>query len=258
MGSGGTRTGPRVSPQPTDGVAFVLVSPSPLAPMDLFTHPTRYVRRSGRSIVVLLAILALTPGLGTLLSASTNRGMASVWSLGPTSVQAQTPVSARPGADARARTEASTSSEAPPTVIFLVRHAERAEDGTSDPPISEVGQDRARLLARMLRDVDLTHVHTTDFRRTRATGDPTAEAAGVEMALYDPDDLEGFADRLRATPGRHLVLGHSNTTPQLVEALGGDPHGDIDELEYDRLYVMTLTPDGPSTVLIRFGTDLGR
>lgn len=202
--------------------------------------------------MVLLAVLALTPGADILLPTSATRGLA------PALLEAQVPAAGRAGAEARPRTDASARAEAAPTVVFLVRHAERAEDGTSDPPISEVGQDRARLLAQMLRDVHLTHAHTTDFRRTRATGDPTAEAAGLEMALYDPDDLDGFADRLRATPGRHLVLGHSNTTPQLVEALGGDPHGDIDEFEYDRLYMMTLTPGEPSTVLIRFGTDLGR
>lgn len=140
-----------------------------------------------------------------------------------------------------------------PTVVFLVRHAERAEDGTSDPPISESGRDRALLLSEVLRDAELTQIHTTDFRRTRATGRPTAEAAGLEMTLYDPDDLEGLAEELRRTPGRHLVLGHSNTTPALAEALGGDPGSPIDEMEYDRLYVVTLTDEGASTVLIRFG-----
>jgi hypothetical protein len=49
------------------------------------------------------------------------------------------------------------------------------------------------------------------------------------------------------------VLGHSNTTPDLVTALGGDPQGPIAEMEYDRLYVVTLTDEGASTVLLRFG-----
>lgn len=140
-----------------------------------------------------------------------------------------------------------------PTVVLLVRHAERAEDGTDDPPISDIGRERARLLADMLRDADVTHIHTTDLRRTRATGRPTAEGAGLDMLVYDPGDLEAFAQELRATPGRHLVLGHSNTTPQLVEALGGAPGPPIEELEYDRLYVVTLAPDGTSTVRVRFG-----
>ncbi len=62
-----------------------------------------------------------------------------------------------------------------------------------------------------------------------------------------------FAERLRGTPGRHLILGHSNTTPDLVAALGGDPGTPIAEMEYDRLYIVTLTESGASTVLIRFG-----
>ena len=73
------------------------------------------------------------------------------------------------------------------------------------------------------------------------------------MESYDPRDLPGFAAQLRRSPGRHLVLGHSNTTPSLVEALGGDAHGPIDEFEYDRLYIVVITGDEVSTVLLRFG-----
>lgn len=145
------------------------------------------------------------------------------------------------------------SAQSEPTVVFLVRHAERAEDGTPDPPISAAGQARAALLAQMLTDAGITHIHTTDFRRTRATGRPTADLVGLPMDVYDPDDLEGFATRLAGTPGRHLVLGHSNTTPSLVEALGGDPGEPIDELEYDRLYVVTRSHGSVQTVLLRFG-----
>lgn len=148
---------------------------------------------------------------------------------------------------------AAVAAQEQPTVVYLVRHAERAEDGTSDPLISLPGWDRSRLLAEMLRDAGLTHIHTTDLRRTRMTGGPTAEVTGLSMRVYDPRDLRGFAQALRAMPGRHLVLGHSNTTPDLVQALGGDPSGTISDLEYDRLYIVTLTPDGASTVLIRFG-----
>ena len=140
-----------------------------------------------------------------------------------------------------------------PIVVYLVRHAERAEDGTRDPAISEAGWSRARLLAEMLRDAGLTHLHTTDLRRTRMTGQPLAERSGLTFDVYDPRDLSGLADRLRATPGRHLVLGHSNTTPQMVAALGGDPGDPIEEMEYDRLYLVTLTEAGASTVLLRFG-----
>lgn len=138
-------------------------------------------------------------------------------------------------------------------VVYLVRHAERAEDGTNDPPISEAGQARARLLAEMLKDAGVTHIHSTDYERTRQTGRPLSDASGIEMTSYDPRDLDGFAAHLRATPGRHLVLGHSNTTPALVQALGGSPGEPIDEFEYDRLYIVVVDHDGVSSILLRFG-----
>ena len=139
-------------------------------------------------------------------------------------------------------------------VVYLVRHAERAEDGTSDPPISEAGTERARLLGDMLRDAGVTHVHTTDLKRTRQTGAPLAERLGLDFQVYDPKDLPAVAARLRTTPGRHLVLGHSNTTPALVAALGGAPGEPIADNEYDRLYVLVITPDGAvTTTLLRYG-----
>lgn len=141
-----------------------------------------------------------------------------------------------------------------PVVVFLVRHAERQEDGSSDPHISPAGRERALALATLLRDAGITHIHTTDFHRTRETGAPLAQALGLPMALYDPRDLPGTAERLRASPGRHLVLGHSNTTGELSAALGGERHGPIADTEYDRLYVVVIPRTGPvSTTLLRFG-----
>jgi phosphohistidine phosphatase SixA len=142
-------------------------------------------------------------------------------------------------------------------VVVLVRHAERADDDPRDPGLTAAGMARADALARMLADVGLTHVWSTDYRRTRSTAGPVASAAGLEVASYDPgsaDAMQAFADRLRTVPGRHLVVGHSNTTPVLVQAFGGDAQGEIAEDEYDRLYVLVLAPDGTVTsTLLRFG-----
>lgn len=150
------------------------------------------------------------------------------------------------------------SAQSEPVVVFLVRHAERAEDGTTDPHISEAGRTRARLLADMLQDAGLTHIHTTDLKRTRETGGPLADRLGLGLEVYDPSDLPGFAARLRSTPGRHLVLGHSNTTPALVAALGGEPGPPIADAEYDRLYVLAIPAEGPvATILLRFGVAPG-
>ena len=151
------------------------------------------------------------------------------------------------------------------TIIFLVRHAERADDGpegnrmamdprmADDPPLSSAGTRRATLLSELLTDVGLTHIHSTDYRRTRETAGPTAESAGAEISLYDASDLIGFAEKLRSTSGRHLVVGHSNTTPSLVNALGGEAGPPIEPLEYDRLYIVIISDTGVQTILLRFG-----
>lgn len=143
-----------------------------------------------------------------------------------------------------------------PIVVYVVRHAERADDGaatTDDPPLSTAGWERAYLLARMLADAGLTQIHSTNFARTRSTGQPTSEATGLGIEPYDPRDLPGFARRLGTTPGRHLVVGHSGSSASLVEALGGPPSDPIAPLEYDRLYIVTLVEGRTSSVLIRFG-----
>ena len=141
-----------------------------------------------------------------------------------------------------------------PVVVYLVRHAEKADDGTDDPPLALAGQIRVRMLQQLLSDAGLTHVYTTDLKRTRDTVRPFAEALGGDAIIYDPRQLGVLAATILGTPGTHLVSGHSNTTPLLVAALGGDPFGPIDELEYDRLYIVVILPgQAPVTTLLRFG-----
>ena len=104
------------------------------------------------------------------------------------------------------------------TVIYLVRHAETAPDGTPDPALSGEGRARAARLAAMLGAAGLEAVHTTPYRRTRGTADAVASAAGLQPREYDPRALEAFAAQLVGEGGTHLVVGHSNTTPALVRA----------------------------------------
>lgn len=140
------------------------------------------------------------------------------------------------------------------TVVFLVRHAEKTtgaggEPGR-DPGLTEAGHRRARVLAEMLAIAGITGVHSTDYRRTRETARPFAEARGLEVETYDARDPAALVSQLRQSPGRHLVVGHSNTAPELVAMLGGEPGPPIEEkCEYDRLYVLVLVPDRPATTI---------
>ena len=122
-----------------------------------------------------------------------------------------------------------------PLVIFLVRHAEKV-DSSRDPELSEAGKQRVIELAETLSSADIEHIHSTDYIRTRNTAVPTAKAFNLDVEVYSTHDLAGFAEQLKDTGGRHLVVGHSNTTPKLVKPLGGEPGTPIVEKnEYDRL-----------------------
>lgn len=141
----------------------------------------------------------------------------------------------------------------PPLTVFLVRHAEKI-DASPDPELSDAGKARALELAALLRDTGIDRILSSDYRRTRDTAAPIAVELGLEVELYEPDELGVLAEQIRASTGRALVVGHSNTTPQLVQLLGGEPGSEIDESEYDRLYVVTIGPDGAvSTLLLRYG-----
>jgi len=139
-------------------------------------------------------------------------------------------------------------------VVFLVRHGEKV-DNSEDADLSAAGRERAAALATTLRSAEIEYVHSSDFIRTRGTVAPTATEHGLEVELYDHRDLPSLVVILRRTGGRHLVVGHSNTTPQMAELLGGSPGSAInEEAEYDRLYIVTIGTDGAaSSVMMRYG-----
>jgi 2,3-bisphosphoglycerate-dependent phosphoglycerate mutase len=145
-----------------------------------------------------------------------------------------------------------TAAPGPEHTIYLVRHAEK--QAGDDPSLTPDGAIRAALLTETLGDAGIVRIYSTDYARTRETAAPIAEAIAVPVTLYDPSDLPAFADRLKAEPGIALVVGHSNTTPALVEILGGEPGPEINEAaEYDRLYVVRIRGDQVDTELRRYG-----
>jgi broad specificity phosphatase PhoE len=138
------------------------------------------------------------------------------------------------------------------TVVVLVRHGEKVDE-SRDADLSAAGRARALALAAMLEDAGIEAVYSTDYVRTRETARPTANRFSKPVEIYDGDGLAAFAEALRARGGRVLVVGHSDTTPELVQHLGGNPGPPIASDEYDRMYVVTLSADGKaSTLRLRF------
>ncbi|MGW8393150.1 pre-peptidase C-terminal domain-containing protein [Pseudoduganella sp. HUAS MS19] len=130
--------------------------------------------------------------------------------------------------------------------IYLTRHAEKAATGT-DPALTAEGQVRATNIAATLKDAQVRHIYSTAYQRTRQTAQPLASYLNLPVTTYDPGQLATFAQQLRALPDNALVVGHSDTTPDLIRQLGGDPGSAIAETEFDRLYQLTFAADGTVT-----------
>ncbi|HEY4271058.1 MAG TPA: histidine phosphatase family protein [Candidatus Udaeobacter sp.] len=125
-------------------------------------------------------------------------------------------------------------------VIFIVRHAEKATTGGNDPDLSVAGQKRAETLARILKDSQIRSVFVTEFKRTQETAAPIAQAAHLEPMAVPAKDVAGLVAKLRALNGNALVVGHGNTIPDLMKALGITTPIAIPEDDYTEIFVVSL------------------
>jgi broad specificity phosphatase PhoE len=124
--------------------------------------------------------------------------------------------------------------------LYLVRHAEKMDDGSDDPELSGAGHARAGRLAGWLEGRDIAAVWSSNFRRTMQTATPVAALLDVPLNRYDPADQPALARQLIAAGQSALVIGHSNTIPELAATLCGCDVAEMDESEYDRLVVVEM------------------
>lgn len=138
------------------------------------------------------------------------------------------------------------------TTFILVRHAETTGGG-SNPNLSAAGQTRAAELARILGNVNLNAVYSTNFNRTTQTAQPTASDKSLNITTYDAFAPDALIDNVLLTyaEGNVLVVGHSNTTADMLNVMvGGNTFADIPETEYDNLFVVQVSEKGKSRVLL--------
>jgi phosphohistidine phosphatase SixA/ketosteroid isomerase-like protein len=163
-------------------------------------------------------------------------------------------------ASATAQTGAAAPSGA--TTIVLVRHAEKSTDDPKDPSLSAAGEARANALAAALADAQITDVYVTQYKRTRQTAEPLAKQRGIttterpvtsaNSATYARDLAQEIVARTRGKSV--LVVGHSNTVPDIVKALSGISVPGIADSEYDHLFVVVVPETGaPRVFQQRFG-----
>ena len=140
------------------------------------------------------------------------------------------------------------------STIFVVRHAERADSESAggammkdDPDLSPEGIQRAKTLATMLRDAEIKAIYTSELKRTRQTAAPLVYAVGIRMTSLPAEDVAAFVEKAKGETGNVLIVGHSNTVPKILAALGVSGEVTIKDDEYDHLFV--VVPGTPARLL---------
>lgn len=170
---------------------------------------------------------------------------------------ASAPIAARAQVASSAASHATGAS----TLVVLVRHAEKGTEPANDPPLTAAGEARARTLADLLADAHVDAVLSTPYKRTQATGAPTAAKRGltvetIPIAGGTPAHAQAVVASIRE---RHagqtvLVVEHSNTIAAIVKALGGPAMADLCDQQYAALFVLEVPANGaPKLVRSTYG-----
>ena len=128
--------------------------------------------------------------------------------------------------------------------FILIRHAEKILSSSNDPQLSTKGWQRANELVHLFEAIDIDAVYASPYRRSIDTAKPLAKAKKLGILNYNPDELDSFAQKLlNSHMGETVIIvGHSNTTPQLVNALSGTYYPNLEETEYDWVYFVNISP----------------
>jgi broad specificity phosphatase PhoE len=149
---------------------------------------------------------------------------------------------------------AATRLDAQPTLVVLVRHAEKAAVPGNDPPLSDVGRERATALAIALRSSPPTAIVVSALQRTGLTADVVAQQVGVKPTVIPMEGgtaahIAAVAKAVQSAKGVVLVVGHSNTVPAIIKALGGPALPDICDATYGHFFTLTPAREGQPVAL---------
>lgn len=140
------------------------------------------------------------------------------------------------------------------TTIFVVRHAEKADQG-DDPDLTPLGQERARQLAHILQKAGVQALYASQFKRTRQTLQPLADALNLQTIIMDANDLDGLVRRVSQENrgGAAAIASHSNLVPEILRRLGAANDLVITEQQYDDLFIVILRNGSAQLLHLKYG-----
>jgi 2,3-bisphosphoglycerate-dependent phosphoglycerate mutase len=139
----------------------------------------------------------------------------------------------------------------PLTTVILVRHAEKnIEPNNPDPDLSPAGQARAQELVRVLGGAGVNTIYGTQYKRTQQTAKPLADSLHLTININEAKKTQDLVNSIRTTYRGQtiLVVGHSNTVPEIVTALGGGNVPEIADSDYDNMFIVNIYKSGSAKV----------
>lgn len=136
--------------------------------------------------------------------------------------------------------------------VYVMRHLNTLA-GEPDPDLLPEGRAAAIALADLMETDPFqgarrpVAIYVSDYKRTRQTAAPTAARLALNVSVYDPRDTAALLARVRAEPGPVLIVGHSNTVPDIIAALGGTRPAPLVHTDFGDLWV--VEPGGATTRL---------
>ena len=134
--------------------------------------------------------------------------------------------------------------------LYLVRHAEK-EANSKNPPLTQCGKARARQLAELLSTTQIKSIYSTRYQRTLSTAAPLSNKLNIAIKNYNPKQLAQFALQLKQTRKNTLIVGHSNTTPELVQLLSDQQVEPINEENYQNLYQLQFIAGSSQLTILK-------
>ena len=138
--------------------------------------------------------------------------------------------------------------------VIVVRHADKI-DNTDDAVLSPTGEDQAKRLAHVLKDVGIGAIYTTQFKRTIQTAAPLADSLKLKLLAYEQTDVDGVVKEIQQKHPKEVVMvvGHRSTVPKILKQFGASEPVALGSSEYDSLFILTLPPGQSPTLLhLRF------
>ncbi len=121
--------------------------------------------------------------------------------------------------------------------IYVTRHYDTPA-GERDPDLLRTGKARAEALAKWFKGKKLKVIYVSDYQRTRQTAAPLAAAKGITVETYDAKDTPAIVARAKSANGPVLIVGHSNTAPDIVQQLGGTRPADLKHEDFGDIWTI--------------------